>query len=38
MTEYKQYKKQDVFEYIPLTFHVEKINSKAFRNFEKKAK
>lgn len=38
MTEYKTFKNQGMFEYIPLTFHVEKINSKAFKAFEKKAK
>lgn len=38
MTEYKNYKKQNAFEYIPLTFHIEKINSAAFKQFEKKAK
>lgn len=38
MVAFRSYKDKDPFEYIPLTFHVEKVNSKAFKIFEKKAK
>jgi hypothetical protein len=38
MSEYKLFKKQNMFEYIPLTFHVEQVNSKPWKEFESKAK
>jgi hypothetical protein len=33
MSEYKQYKNEDLFNYIPLTFHIEKIHSKQWKQF-----
>jgi hypothetical protein len=38
MSEFKEYRKENIFDYIPLTYHVEKINSKAYKQFEKRAK
>ena len=36
--EYKSYKNEDNFEFMPITFHVEKLNSRVWKFFEKKVK